>query len=306
MIFTQKNLKAFLSVVDEGSISRAAKKVNISQPALSRLVGELEARLGINLFERQSQGVVPTAEGAELVHYARHVLSELNDAREALESLQGLKRGVVRIGAVALAARCLLPQVLNNFLTKEPGLRVELVEDSDAHLAPALLRREIDVVIGGYAEPGEGLHRLGVCHFSDSFTVICRAGHPLLEQPDVTLDDVLAERWIMPMHDSSPHHMLGKLLRDLNRPMPTIAIETKTLGTIFSLIAHTDFLAWGPSALFQTETHPTLFRNIPIHELDLKRKLYVYRRDKGIVSEAVKRFLAEIPMTRTEFAGRCS
>jgi DNA-binding transcriptional LysR family regulator len=221
----------------------------------------------------------------------------MQQAKDALDSLRGLKRGVVRIGAVALAARAILPSVFQRMLTAEPGLRVHLTESSDVYLAPALLRREIDLAICGSISEWLGIQQIGECQFTDSFTAICRAGHPILDGR-ATLRDVLRERWILTDHGSSPRRLFEDTVRAAGHAPPTVVIETGSPNTIISLVASTDYLSWAPSSLFTAEAACNQICAIEIPELLLPRKLFVYRRDRGLMPEAMTRFLAELPLAQ--------
>src|SRR5579872_5452161 len=131
MAFDRRQLRAFLAVLEQGSLGRAAGQVNLSQPALSRLVQDMENRLGVRLFDRRRSGMTPTAYAEAFAPHARLLLFEMSQAVDTLDALRGLRRGVLRVGAVGAVARALLPDAVTALLAKAPDLQVELMEAAD-------------------------------------------------------------------------------------------------------------------------------------------------------------------------------
>ena len=148
MTFDQRQLRAFLAVVDRGSLGRAADVACMTQPALSRLIGEMERRFGQRLFDRHSKGMVPTAAGETLIPHARLLLFEMEQAASALDALRGLGRGRLRVGAVAAIARTILPAIAARLLDAAPKLQVDVLDAPEDRLVQAVTGREID---GGIA-----------------------------------------------------------------------------------------------------------------------------------------------------------
>ncbi|MDB5461552.1 MAG: hypothetical protein JWO72_3293, partial [Caulobacteraceae bacterium] len=228
MNFDRRQLRAFLAVIDKGSLGRAAAQVNLSQPALSRLVQDMEARLGVPLFDRQATGMTPTNYAEALAPHARHLLFEMGQAVDTLDALRGLRRGVVRIGAVAAVARSFLPAALASLLTSAPELQIELLEAADDRLFEALARRSVDLVIAGALPDMAEAAVIAECEFNDAYSVICAADHPLSSDGSVTLSDALAESWIMPAKGSTPRTLFEAAVREAGETAPRVAIETSS------------------------------------------------------------------------------
>ena len=153
MAFDQRELRAFLAVVDRGSLGRAAEAAFLTQPALSRLIGEMERRFGQPLFDRHSKGMAPTAAGETLIPHARLLLFEMEQASDALDALRGLGRGRLRVGAVAAVARTMLPGMVAALLDMASGLHIDLLDAPEDRLVQALAGREIDVAIAPELAP---------------------------------------------------------------------------------------------------------------------------------------------------------
>lgn len=145
-------LTHFLLVVDHGTLTAAARKAHLSQPALTASLQRLEASFGAKLLLRGPGGASLTAAGEALLPRARAALAALEDGRRAVAEVQGLKAGEVRIGAGATACTYLLPPLLAQFRSKHPGVRFLLRELTPDQVQDALERNEID--LGVVTTPG--------------------------------------------------------------------------------------------------------------------------------------------------------
>jgi DNA-binding transcriptional LysR family regulator len=118
----------FLLIVEHGTFTEAAKRAHLSQPALSASVRRLEEELGSRLLDRGRHGASPTVSGLALVPHARAALAAVEEARRAIEEVEGLRSGEVRIGAGATATTYLLPKILSKFRRKHPQIKFLLRE----------------------------------------------------------------------------------------------------------------------------------------------------------------------------------
>jgi DNA-binding transcriptional LysR family regulator len=123
---TLRQLEVFLAIAHAHSYRQAAEALHTSQPALSQHVRELEAELGVRLFDRLSRGVVPTEAGRLLEERAKRVFATLTDVREVLGELQGLQRGSLLVGASTTPGIYVLPTVIGEFRRRYPGIDLRL------------------------------------------------------------------------------------------------------------------------------------------------------------------------------------
>jgi DNA-binding transcriptional LysR family regulator len=137
-------VKSFLAVLDAGSLMGAARRLNAQQPTLSRHVAELEAQLGVPLFERTGRGVTPTAAALSIAEAARQMEAGALALSRGLATSRSAERGTVRISTSAVAATWLLPPVIAALQVAEPGIAVELVATNEL---TNLLRREADIAV---------------------------------------------------------------------------------------------------------------------------------------------------------------
>jgi len=278
MAFDQRQLRAFLAVAELGSLGRAVEIVHMSQPALSRLIQEMEIRLGSRLFDRLARGMMLTDFGEALVPYARKLLYEMDQAILALGAVRGLRTGMARVGAVATAARGLLPEAVEQMLRTAPGLRVLLTEGETEQLLLELNRYDLDLVIAGPAPASEAYEVVGECLIDSALRVFCSAEHELASKQDAGLEDVLAQSWVMLPKGTDDRDYFDSKIQALGLPLPEVAVETNSASTAISFVDRTRLLGWLPRPLFAGAERVGRFRVIDIAQLERSERLYVYKR----------------------------
>lgn len=143
------SLQALLAAVESGSLRAAARRLQLSQPALSKMIRELERELGAPLLQRSSRGVVATAEGRILYQRARRACQELGTAADEIAQLGGKMVGQLHLGAVPLAVMLLIPELLRTFSPCFPDIRLRISEELYVAQLQKLRTAEVDILIGG-------------------------------------------------------------------------------------------------------------------------------------------------------------
>jgi DNA-binding transcriptional LysR family regulator len=180
-----------------------------------------------------------------------------------------------------------------------PTLKVELHEGSDDRLVGALLRREIDFVIGSVLPHHEDMRILAECEFEESFTVFCSVDHPLAQSPGVAIDAVAREHWALPSADSTPRKLFDSLFRQAMLQPPAAALETMSSDAAVALVACSKILGWLPRSLYWAYETAGKVRELPVEALASRRRFFVYQRSRGLLPEAAARLLAEVPLKAT-------
>jgi LysR family cyn operon transcriptional activator len=142
-----RHLRAFAAIVDAGGFARAAVRLNLSQPALSRQIHALEAELGVPLFDRIGRRVQLTSEGEDLLRRSRRVLAEAESLGERARSLKTGQTGILRVGATPQVIENLLADFLTRYRGRHPGVEVHLVEDGGTRLPGRLERGDVHLVL---------------------------------------------------------------------------------------------------------------------------------------------------------------
>jgi LysR family transcriptional regulator, regulator for metE and metH len=176
-----RELRMLVAIADEGTVTRAATRLNVSQPALSHALRALERRVGIALFERQSRGLVATEAGERLLRTARTVMREIERAR--LDIAGGaIGRGeLLRLSTECYTAYHWLPPVFQGFRERCPGVELRVVPSAIGHPLRELRDETLDVAIVVRREAYAGFvyHEL----FEDEMVVIMHPDHPLASEP---------------------------------------------------------------------------------------------------------------------------
>lgn len=263
-----------LVVLDEArNLRRAAEILATSQPAATKLLQEIEAMLGVALFERRPRGMATTAYGEIMVRHARTVLDELARAREELDAVRAGATGKVIVGCVPSVVADVLAQALAELHRGHPGLLVSVrVDTSDVVLA-LLRNREVDLAVARVAgdEP-EGLSCIPLGEDMGSSFVV-RPDHPLARREALTLFDLLAWPWVLQPPGSPLRRSLDPLLRRLGVPLPAQRVETASTLTIASLLSSTDMVSVMPVELARHYEARGQLRALPI-EIDCNSGSY--------------------------------
>ena len=142
-----RHFRAFATIVDAGGFARAAERLHVSQPALSRQIRALEIELGISLFDRVGRGVRLTSQGEDLLRHSRRLLAEFSSLSERARALKGGQAGFLRVGATPQVIENLLADFLAEYERRHALVEVELKEAGGAELGNLLDRGEVDVAI---------------------------------------------------------------------------------------------------------------------------------------------------------------
>jgi DNA-binding transcriptional LysR family regulator len=142
-----RHLRSLLAVQDWGSVSEAARRLHLTQPALSRQIRDFEAEIGMKLFERVGRGMVATGEGEELLQHGRILLGQVEALEEHARVLSHGEAGVLRIGATPQTIESLLAPVVGTYQQAHRNVRVRLVEGGGTEQLDFLQRGEVHLAI---------------------------------------------------------------------------------------------------------------------------------------------------------------
>jgi DNA-binding transcriptional LysR family regulator len=291
MALDPRQLRAFLAITECGSLGLAAETLHVTQPALSRTIRRLESQLGVPLFERRTTGMELTLFGRALVPHASLLNTENALAVEQINALRGLGQGTIRIGAVASAAIMLLPAVLDDLLQAWPRLQVQITEAVEDVLETALTNNTIDVAIGGPIQESEDIVQVAEHGFTDRYSVLSAVNHPLQGRGELTIHDVAGEPWVMPPAGAVPRRQFNELTSRLGISPPHVAVETRSPAFIKAMVAKSLCLGWLPEPLFAAEQAAGLLRSLPVPQLAMQRRFFVFRRRRNYTPPPVVRFL---------------
>ncbi|MFC0011327.1 LysR family transcriptional regulator [Devosia nitrariae] len=232
-----RELRQFVEVASRGSISAAAKHLNISQPALSRAIHKLEEGYGAPLFVRNGAGVELSPYGSALYSRAVRILPALDEAREEIEQLQGRAKAAIRIATGDLWGLVILPEVTRQFAQAHPDVVVHVEIADEGTRLEGLRNGVYDLVFGTFSSRYGPVVEVEFEPMVRQATyVYCDKNHPLANKGVASLDDLLAQRWISPGYedDAGP----GKLARHAR----DFAVRVDTILNALLLLRHSPFV----------------------------------------------------------------
>lgn len=258
-----RHLHTFVAVAQQGTLGRAAETLNLSQPALSKTLNELEQLTGTRLFERGRLGAQLTLVGEQFLTHAVKVLDALNSAGQALNRKEGLNNDVVRIGALPTAALGILPTVIGQFHKQQKDITLQVATMNNTMLLAGLKSGEIDIGIGRMSDPElmSGLHYELL--FLESLKLVVRPGHPLLQET-VTLSRVMEWPVVVSPKGTVPRQNAEALLQSQGCKMPAGCIETLSASLSRQLTVDFDYVWFVPSGAVKDDLRRGVLTALPI------------------------------------------
>ena len=193
-----RHLQLIVALDEFRHLGRTAEFLSVSQPAVSRMLGEVESMFGLALFERSTRGTEPTASGKTIVRFARSVLAEYERTRDEISAVESGAAGRTRVGCMVVALPVLLADAVA-LLKKRSAQATVLVEEGDlTRLLPRLRLGELDLFVGrlepGYAAPDLVTEVL----FNEPMVAVVEPGHALAGKPRPGWADLAALPCVMP------------------------------------------------------------------------------------------------------------
>jgi DNA-binding transcriptional LysR family regulator len=232
-------LRAFVTVAEERGFTRAAGRLNTGQPALSRVIRQLEEQLGVRLFERDTRGLELTPAGVHMLDRARALIAEATDAAQEAKRIADRNTGRLAIGFIGTISHRLLPDALRRLHAEAPGLQVELNEMCATLQVEALRHRRIDIGLMGWfdtlpqADELESQPLIGL-----PLTVVLSPGHTLSALDSVPLRSLRDENWLLTEPANAPGYnpwLLG--LAQAEGFTPRVTRETGRAPTVLNYVA---------------------------------------------------------------------
>ncbi|ASP35327.1 pca operon transcription factor PcaQ [Labrenzia sp. VG12] len=180
-----RHIQCFVEIARERSLKLAADKLHLTQPAISKTLKELEEIIGASLMSRNRAGIQLTRQGKVFLHFAQISLASLQQGLDGVEREGGSARETLKVGALPTVAASFMPPVVREFAAMAPYVMLQIMDGPHGYLIERLKLGELDLVIGrlGRPEAMEGVSFTQL--YSEQVDLIVRAGHPLLDQPDI-------------------------------------------------------------------------------------------------------------------------
>ena len=235
MSFTLKQLRYFVAVAEKGSVIGAAQTLSISQSAVTEALKNLEADLGVTLFERHARGLNITHSGHQFLRHATKILSDVPGARRAFKKPPGKTSGRLNIGVTSLMAGYVMSDLLSRYRRMNPSVTVSALEDSGEYLEHLLIGGELDVAVMVISNLRDRMALQSEILDVSAFRLWLPLEHKLARRESIGLDDVAREPLIMLNVDEMEEEAV-KLLSAFGQK-PQIAFRTRSVEAVRSLVA---------------------------------------------------------------------
>jgi DNA-binding transcriptional LysR family regulator len=260
-----RHLRLLITLDDHRHVSRVATVLNLTQPAVSKALAEIEEGVGLKLFERTPRGIMPTTYGECLIQYARRIDLDLARARDGLKSLALGTSGCVSIGTLPAAASVLLPRALAVFKQQLPDASAVVREGSFETLLPELRARSIHLVVGTLM-PSRSFSDLDEKVLSTKpLTLVARNRHPLARRKTLSWDDLKDREWVLPTMGSPMRQPLEEVFLSHGMALPRHCLETTSTQLVRTYVSMTDAIAFMPSDAAHYFDETGLLRSLPFH-----------------------------------------
>jgi DNA-binding transcriptional LysR family regulator len=277
-------VQAFIAIADHGAFHSGAQSLHITQTALSRRIQNLEAFLGVRLFERTTRTVSLTPIGQAFLPQARRLLTDLAMALVEIRETGKSLRGDVTIACVPTVGVYYLPRIVQQYAACHPDNRIRILDHASSDVAAAVLRREAEFGINMQGPHEPGLTSIPV--MKDRFVLVCRDDHPL------------SRRRRLSWKQLEPHALILSGAESGNRPLLDLTLEKRDIrlrsfyevqrsSTAVGMVAEGCGAAVVPELAMQKGAYPRI-RVIPLIDPVVSRTLVLLSRKTGQFTPAAQ------------------
>jgi DNA-binding transcriptional LysR family regulator len=245
-----RDLHVLMAIADTGSMAKAAAKLRISHPAVSKTISDIEGMLGVQLLDRGPQGAELTAHGQALLRCGVNIFDEMRQGLRSLEHLSDPNSGEVRLGCTEIMLSSLVPAIAEKFSRQYPGVRldIELTNPGEQQIRE-LRERKLDLLMT--RAPGhlveEDLHSEVL--FDEPLVAIAGNQSRWARKRHISLADMIGDPWVLPSYQSAPGALIAEIFRSagLQPPRPTVATLSSQLT--IKLISNGRFVGFLPASV---------------------------------------------------------
>lgn len=288
MNISLRQLRAFVAVSRHLSFTVAARELHLTQSAVSMLVRQLEAEMGLPLFDRVHRRVQPTDTGRQLLPLALRMLDDLRQVVDGALDLRSLRRGRLRLGVPQLLACTWMPPLLAEYERRHPDVELQLVDTTADDVVGALRRQEVDLGIGPDRPTGDDIERRFLRQVP--IRLVVPAGHALATRKRVSWQQVQPERWVI--YSGEFHRALERALAQHDPALSLRgASQVGYLTTALALVGQGLGVTAAPDYARALAPHFGV-AFVALTAPAIERGFYLYQRRGEALPPAVEAFVA--------------
>jgi DNA-binding transcriptional LysR family regulator len=285
-----RDLHILMAVADTGSMAKAATRLRISHPAISKAISETEGTLGVRLFDRSTRGAELTAYGEVLLRCGTNIFDEMRQALRSLECLSDPRTGEVRLGCTDIILHSLTPAIVRRFSSQHPGVQLDVqLTNPGQHQIQELRERKIDLLITRATGLQEDFNSEVL--FDEPFVFVVGAQSEFARKRRLTLQDIINGNWVLPPYDSAPGALVAAVFEANKVVPPKPVVKTVAIQLTVSLITSGEFVGILPASVAALSAHRTALRALSLTSAGPRISAEIVFLKNRTLSPAVEAFI---------------
>jgi DNA-binding transcriptional LysR family regulator len=257
-----RDLHVFLAVAEQGNMAKAAERLAISRPVVSKTIAGLEHVLGVRLLDRTSHGVVPTLYGRALLKRSVAVFDELRQSVEEIKFLADPGAGELRVGCTEVMAAGLVSAVVDRLSQQYPRLVFQMPLVDTVGPVRFLRERTCELIVARLLDPDPDLEVEPL--YCERLLVVAGPHSKWASRRKIALAQLVDEPWIQAHHEVEPGGPTFEAFRNAGLELPRVRIFSNSLNLRYSLLATSRFLTMVPASVLHFSPGRTLLKVLPV------------------------------------------
>jgi DNA-binding transcriptional LysR family regulator len=284
-----RHFRAFLAVVENGSLGEAAKRLEVSQPNLTHIIQALERAVGGVLFNRSSQGMEPNALGRALEARARVIAGEVGRAQREIGELLSAQRGKVVIGGGPVFGHPSIRRAVARFLDSHPKVEIEVRDVLIREVIPAVKAGEVDYAIANFDDLDDEDIAREVLLPREPISIVTSMENPLARKPQLSLEDIWPGPWLLPTQGRVFRAKLDGIFRAAGLPPVQATVECNSIYLMKSYLLEGNLLSPLQELVISDEIKRNIVKPLRIPQLNWIVDVgVIFRRGVPLPSAAAK------------------
>jgi LysR family pca operon transcriptional activator len=286
-----RHIQCFVAVAQERTLGKAAERLRLTQPAISKTLSELEAIVGARLFERGRLGAHLTGDGETFLAHAVAVLEALDAARNAVGAEQAPKTETVHIGALPTVAPDLIPTALTSFRRMHSHAKLVIHTAANAPLLAMLRAGEVDFVLGRMADPQMMVGLSFELLYVEPLILVVRPDHPLSQPGSVLLSDVVEFPLIVSPKGTIPRHNTESYFHSQALKLPANCTETLSVSVARMITRQSDSVWFTPAGAVRDDLATRMLVQLPVGTEGTEEPVGLLHRSEGVLAQSALEFI---------------
>lgn len=285
-----RDLRILMAIADSGSMAKAAAKLGISHPAISKTISDIEGTLGVRLLDRGSQGTELTAYGEVLRRCGINIFDEMQQGLRSLDYLSDPNSGEVRLGCTDIILNSLVPPIVRRFAREYPGVQLDVkLANPGEHQVQQLRERNIDLLITRATGPQDDFNSEAL--FEEPFVFVVGRDSKFAQSRRTVLKDIMGCNWVLPPYDSAPGALVAAVFQANGVSPPKPLVKTIAIQLTVSLIASGEFVGILPRSVAALSAHQSALKTLPLKSSGPRISAEIVYLNNRTLSPAVVAFM---------------